>query len=360
MVARTTVALLTFWLGLAALGAEAPRTEGVLRFSPAPQHLKSIAFSPAGDSLFAVDLARGSIEVFDLTGRRLRTVKRPGLGELDFNQPGELVPWQGGYLLSSRSLHLLWLDKTLESKTGWLLPSRSEPPDARRIAGPRGALQEVAVWQAAPLSEQTLLLTGDYLDSQGWRHGVARLDGGDPLRLTLLSERRVDDPSYLYELNLRPNLAKVGNDVYELRFGAAATVERVFPAPGRIPLPKPFDAPLPSVAGMGGRDRYLALFGKLRTVPLPAAIYGWRDSLYLLTWTPKPAGGLQMDLWRWGAPGWRGPLSVEAPPATRQILAAPGPSHWAFVFQPAPRDPESQETLGFRLVDAAEIERRLR
>jgi hypothetical protein len=338
-----------------------PVGESFFRFAQTPHQIRDAVFSPAGDSLYLVDsdAQDGAIHVCDLQGRCARTVKHLGMGELDFTQPGDLVPWKGGFVLDSASLHLLWLDAELRPTKGWLLPRRINHPDAKAVVGDRGPLQEVTVWQVAPLSDQAVVVTGDYLDAKGWRHGVARLEGKDPLRLTVLSERRVDDPHYLYELHQRPSLVNAGDAVYELRFGDAPSLERVLPTPEHVALPKPFGARLPPLTGMGGRDGYLRLFGKLRTLPLPAAIRGWQNGLYLLTWTPR-GGELDWDLWRWGAPGWRGPLRIPAPAQARDVLMAPGPNHWAFIFKPAPTTPEAQGVLGFRLMDSAEIERRLR
>ncbi len=359
MASRLIIALVAL-LSLAAVPAGPPPGNTLVRFAEAPLNLRDAAFSPAGDSLFVVDSQAAALEVFDLQGRHLRTVKHLGLGELDFNQPGNLVPWTGGFLLDSAGLHLLWLDSALSPKQGWILPSRRNPPDAREVVSNRGPIQEIAVWQAAPLSDRAVILTGDYLDAKGWRHGVARLDGGEPLRLTVLAERRVDDPHYLFELHQRPNLARVGDAIYELRFGTSPSVERVFPSPEHVALPKPFDAPLQPLGGLGGRDRYLSLFAKLRTQPLPASIQGNQESLYLLTWTPQAAGGLQWDLWRWSTPAWHGPMRIDAPAQTRDVLMIPGASRWAFLFRPAPSTPETQTVLGFRIVNSAEIERKLR
>ena len=222
-----------------------------------------------------------------------------------------------------------------------------------------GPVREIAVWQALAVSNQAVVLTGDYLDAKGWRHGVARLEGREPLRLAVLTERRVDDPRYLYEIRQRPNLVAVGDEVYELRFGSSPSVERVLPSPRHVDLPKPFDTPLPALTGLGGRDGYLRLFARLRSIPLPAAIQSWRNDLYLLTWTPQ-AGLLRWDLWRLGTAGWRGPMRLTAPPAARDVLMVPGPAHWAFLFRPAPATPEKQDVLGFSVLESDEIERRLR
>lgn len=336
-----------------------PEGEALLRFTAAPSYLRDATFSPAGDSLLLVDSQGEAIHVCDLQGHCMRTVKRPGIGELDFPHPNLLVPWKGGYLVDSGNLQLVWLDAALSPVQGWILPRRNPHPDSRKVVSDRGPLQEMTVWQAVPSGERAVILTGDYLDAKGWRHGVARLEGGDTLRLTLLSERRVDDPHYLYEIHQFPNLVAVDNAVYELRFGEAPSVERILPAAEHIALPRPFDAPLPALAGMGGREAYPRLFAKLRTIPLPAAIQGWRNGLYLLTWTPQ-GGALEWNLWRREAPGWRGPLRIAAPPQARDALMVPGPTRWAFIFKSSPSAPEKQGVLGFQLMDSAEIERRLR
>jgi hypothetical protein len=111
---------------------------------------------------------------------------------------------------------------------------------------------------------------------------------------------------------------------------------------------------------MGGRDRALALFARLRTLRLPVALQGWRDDLYLTTWTPEPGIGLRWGLWRRAGAQWRGPFPIEAPPGARDLRVVPGPSRWAFVFLAAPRDPEHQDVLGFRLIESSLLERTLR
>ncbi len=361
MVSRWLLAPLALVWGLGAgTGGASPQGTLYTPFKDPPGHLTDAAFSPAGDSLYLVDLRGASISVHDLQGGRLHAVKRPGLGDLEFNRPLRLSPRQGGYLLDDGGLHLLWLDASLKPQRGWILPSRSAPPDARKVVSDRGPLQEIAMWQSAPAGAQAAVVTGDYLDAKGWRNGAALLESGDSLRLKLLAERPVDNPNYLYELNLVPNLASVGGAVYELRFAGSPTVERLLPSPRQIPLPKPFDKPLAPLGKMGGAENALRLFARLRSQALPVAIHGWADDLYLMTWTPQAGGALRWDLWRWAEKEWRGPWPVPAPPAARDVRAVPGPVHWAFLYKAAPRSPESQNLLGFRLVSSSEIERRLR
>lgn len=354
---------LALFLGLAAMAAGDSSGKGAyIPLPDPPRRLTDAAFSPAGDALYLVDVAGVSIGVFDLRGGRARSVKRPGLGELDFNRPVRLAAWRDGYLLDNTGSHLVWLDGALKPLKGWILPSRSNPPDARKILSDRGGLvREIAIWQIAPLGDRSVVLTGDYLDAKGWRNGAARLDAGDPLRLKLLAERPIDNPNYLYELNLTPNLASAGGAVYELRFRGSPSVERLLPTPRRMPLPKPFDRQLAPLGKIGGADNFLRLFTRLRTQALPVAIHGWGEDLYLVTWTPLAGGGgLRWDLWRWAETGWRGPWPIPSPPAARDVRAVPGPVHWAFLYKAAPRSPESQDLLGFRLVSSSEIERRLR
>jgi len=312
--------------------------------------------SPDGQRLVFNDAANASLKVFDFQGRLAREVKSPGLGATDFNLPLYLTPIPTGFLLLD-STRLIWFDAQLKPESGWILPGRSEPPGALEVTGDRGPFVEVALWEACALDSRTAIVFGDFLDAKGWRKGVATLrpkgDGG--LRLELLAGEAVLDgapsPYYLFPLNLHPSVAAAGREVYQLRFGTTAKLERLLPTPRSIPLPKPFDAPLPLLGRLGGRENQPLLFARLGATPLPRSIHSWKGSVYLATSTPKPKGELGFALWRWDEKaGWRGPLAIEAPPEAREVALAPGPNGLAVLFKKAIVKPEEQELIGFRLL----------
>ncbi len=313
------------------------------------------SLSPDGRLLVFNDAANGSLKVFDLQGKLTREIKRPGLGSTDFNLPLYLTPWDSGFLLLD-STRLLWFDAQVNPEAGWILPLRTEPPNALEVVSDRGGtVSEVAVWEAWALGPRTVVAFGDFLDSKGWRTGVGRLQplGDGRLRLDLLAGDEVKDgspsPYYLFPLNLHPNMAVRGKEVFQLRFGLTATLEQILPKPLTIQLPKPFDAPLPALGALGGRDNQPLLFARLRAVPVPISIHVWKGSLWLATSRPGPKGDLRFEIWRWNEKGgWNGPQVLAAPPEGRELALAPGPDRIALLFKSAILHPEEQLVLGFR------------
>jgi hypothetical protein len=314
------------------------------------------SMSPDGQHLVFNDAANASLRVFDLQGRFAREVKSPGLGATNFNLPLYLSPHPSGFLVLD-STRLVWVDAELKPESGWILPDRSEPPGTLDVTGDRGPFVEVALWEACALDSRTAIVFGDFLDAKGWRKGVAKLrpmgDGG--LRLDLLASEVVQEgspsPYYLLPLNLHPSIAAAGREVYQLRFGTTASLERLLPSPRSIPLPKPFDGPLPLLGPLGGRENQPLLFARLGATPLPRSIHSWRGSIYLATSTPKPKGEVGFALWRWDEKlGWRGPMTLDTPPETREVALAPGASGVVALFKKAIVKPEEQELIGFRLL----------
>lgn len=319
------------------------------------------ALSPDGRLLVLNNVVKGSLMALDLEAKPVREVKSPGLGRLEFNIPVYLTSYPSGFLLLADA-RLLWFTPQLQAEAGWILPNRTEPPGALEVTGDRGSFEEVALWEANALDSRTAIAFGDFLDAKGWRKGVAKLrpKGNGGLRLDLLaSEMAVagaPTPYYLFPLNLKPSLAIAGREVYQLRFGKTATLERLLPTPRSIPLPKPFDAPLPLLGRLGGRENQPLLFARLGATPLPRAIHAWKGSVYLATASPRPKGEVDFALWRWDEKaGWRGPLAIEAPPEARELAFAPGPNGMVVLFKKAIVKPEEQELIGFRLLKAATI-----
>jgi hypothetical protein len=345
---------------LGAKAAPLALKEELVRLSSAPPFWFTAAFAADGQRLVVTDKDKGELDAYSLAGDLVQRLDRPGLGPLEFNQPFRLVRRAAGFLLLDGNEHLVELDNKMVPREGWILPHPEDVGQGLPFRTERGEVAEVFLWEADGLND-SFVARGDVRDPKGWRSGVVRLTRKSPFVASFLDERPISgDTRYLYYLNLKPTLATVGEAVYEVRFATRPEIWQLSPQRRSWPVPKPLDLELPVLPRLGGWTGQPRLFARLRTAPMPAGLYAWRDRLYLLSWEPVDGGNLRWGLWRLDfASGWRGPLRLELPAGAVSAVIAPGERSWAFLVSGPVSAPEKQPFLGVKLVPADRILREL-
>lgn len=322
---------------------------------PQPTFALSACWGPGGKLLmpairdgvvFVIDPAKGSVD----------RLARPGLGAREFNRPSRIACYDEGVVLGDNSFHLIWLDASLEPTDGIFLPGN---PGTREPNVPlREDLGYIhnfdVIWH-----DGAVYISGTFRLKGELYKGVGKLLRR-PLGVELLQDHYHDNPRWedfndYLQFSLRI-LASTGERLYYLYFDDKPILLDV--TSGKpVELPEPLRVHLPSVRALSNAplaQRTALLFSRVRQFHLPVGIWGWRGSLYLLSWRPR-GDGLTWELWRrredgsWGSP-WEVP--VEAP----DLIVAPGPEAWAFVIKGPRTELGKQEVSAVRTIPAKTVE----
>ncbi len=327
--------------------------------SPPDLFFSAVAL-PAGDRFVLTDLLGGSLRVYAADGKLKETIRRPGLGELEWNRPAVVFHAGQGLLLQDGGFHLVSLDHALVPQEGIWLPGGPEGRQAIRAETSEGAVSQLVAGGAALAIPGHLVLYADVRQGERWRSGVWRLDRKELRRLDPLLEWPSGATDwYVYQDSVMPSLAAIGERVFFLRADQAVALEQLLPVRKTLPVPPPYTGKLPPLAHHGGREHVLELCAAFSRLSLVRSIHAWEGSLYLLG--ARFGSSLSWELWRWDdEAGWRGPLTLDLPAGTREVVVAPGPEQWFLILQGARPSVEEQKVLGLTHLDAAEIRATLR
>ncbi len=360
---RTWVPSLLSWLAaLSVLGSGGPlgaQAAGAPALSDFPPLFYSAAFVPAQDGLVVTDLRNGSLRLFDLALQKIAELKRPGEGALEWTRPAWITPEGDGFWVVDGGFHLLSLDRSLKPREGWWLPNPLGVEASREIRAKEGPASQLLITQLVPAKDH-LVVVADAEVGGRWREGVWTLGRSTPHRLEpILEWSSKDDPYYVYQLNLIPGLAAVGERLFLLRGGRRMVVEQLLPSRRSLALPLPYAVELPPLSHLGGQDRYQQLRLRLAALPLARALHSWRGSLFLLG--SRPGRPRAWELWRWDeSAGWRGPLPLKVDPRTQEMVVVPGERQWAFFLKGGLLADGGEEVVGVSFLGAREIEEALR
>lgn len=329
----------------------------VVRLEPQPGFALSACWMPGGKVVIP-EIVQGVLFVVDPVAGTVERVARPGRGTKEFNRPSRVACHDDGIVLNDNGQHLVWLDRAIRPTDGVFMPGHpvSDPETPLRKGVDYIAVHDLIVHQGSVFVGGTFGLEGEFYK------GVGRILRS-PLGVDLLhdhhhgNERWAHFSAYL-SFSLR-TLASAGDSLYYLYFdGAPVLLDVTSGEP--VALPEALRGELPSLLDLDhhqGPERTSLVFSRVRQLRLPVGIWGWRGSLYLISWRPGEEG-LVWELWRRHGEGWRGPwtLPVEAP----DLVVAPGTDAWAFVIKGARTDPAKQEVSAIQTIPAARIEEALR
>ena len=313
---------------LALPGSLAAVTQGIgcnrVALDPSPSWTNSAAWSEDGKELTLVDILGGRLLRYS-NGKYSGSVARPGMGELEFNQPSALTAIPGGYLLASPPGKVIWLNRGFDPFRGLDLLK----------AGKGGHIQgklEIFDWEYPQLFGNYFLGTAVlHIDGKPWK-GLVRASL-KPFELTdLIEEIDYNAPEdRLFRLLGTESAASGGGD-YVLRWARpTAYILQIWPQKRRLKtFPPGFEA-LPALPqGVGGMEGGPILYKALERSTLAVGLYGQGAYLYLLA--RKPAG--QGTLWQlWQIDPQRDTIirSMTLPTQANHLFLAPGPINWAVI-----------------------------
>ena len=290
----------------------------------------SVVQSDDGEVVVAAYLD-GVIKRYDVSGRSLGSVERPGGGRLDFLRPGNLRALDGGWVLQDSVGHWVWTTSKFIPKRGLLFQQRSGVSD---LVPP---LAQLAILDFIPRGEEMYVFAFLRKDDERWaQRYFARLKVGDErVELgELLDKVDGDAPmSRLYSGSL-PLLAATDTGVFGLRYGEIHSVVRLDGALGPL---KSFPAEyastdaLPECPGSPMGD--VQCFSILKRMRIPRALFGRGAYLYVLARQPNPAGGARWDLFQLDPGKDEVVRRLRLPSSAPQVRLAPGPDRWVLLEQ---------------------------
>lgn len=344
---------------LVGLGMSLPSdaTAETVKLDPQPSFALSACWVPGGN-LVIPEIQQGLLYVVDPSAGTVEQVARPGQGVLEMNRPARVACHDGGVVVDDNGWHLVWLDRRLEPVEGLFLPGRPvwDPETPIEKGVEYVAVYDLIVHEGSVWASGTFSLDGDIFK------GVARLSRR-PFGVELRHDHYHGNPRWAHSsayqsFSLR-TLASEGENLYYLFFDETPVLLDVTSG-HEVELPEPLRGKLPSLLAIDNRqvpERTSLLFSRVRQIRLPVGIWGWRGSLYLLSWLPTEEG-VAWELWRRHEGSWRGPwaVPVEAP----DLVVAPGTDAWAFVIKGPRTDPGSQEVSAVETIPDTTIEEALR
>lgn len=327
-----------------------------MRLDPQPSFALSACWIPGGKVVIP-EIQQGVLYVVDPIEETLERVARPGRGVREFNRPARVACSDDGIVIDDNGWHLVWLDRLLEPIDGVFLPGHPVSDSATPV---RDGVEYIAIHDLI-LHGGSVFVSGSFrLKGEVYR-GVGRISRR-PLGVDLLHEHFHGNPRWphfsAYESFSLRNLASLGESVYYLYFDRTPVLLDVTTGEP-LELPDPLRGTVPSLLALDaspGPERTGLLFSRVRQSRLPVGIWGWRGSLYLLSWRPGEAG-LAWELWRRHEGAWRGPwtLPIDAP----DLIVAPGVDAWAFVIKGTRTERGKQEVSAIEIIPAARIEEAL-
>ncbi len=331
-----------------------------VEFDPAPTFAFSACWSRGGEVVMPA-LKEGVVFIVDPAEGTVDRLAHPGRGAEEFNRPARIACSDSGIVLGDGAFHLVWLDSSLEPTDGIFLPGNPGSPEPNVPL--RDDLGYIGVYDLV-WHEGALHVGGTFRLEEELYKGVGRLSRR-PLGVDLLHDHYHDNPRWhdfsgYLNFSLR-TLASVGERLYYLHFdGKPILLDVTSGEP--VELPEPLRAALPSVRALSHApmsERTALLFSRVREFRLPVGIWGWRGSLYLLSWKPRDEREeITWELWRRHGDAWRGPwkVPIEAP----DLVVAPGPETWAFVIKGVRAELGKQEVSAVETIPAETIVEALR
>lgn len=339
------------------LGVPSRVAAGTLQLDPQPSFALSACWSRGG-RLVIPEIQQGVLYVVDPAEGTVERVARPGRGTKEFNRPSRVACGDDGVVLNDNGWHLVWLDHRLEPTDGVYLPGHpvSDPQTPVRQGVEYVAIHDLVIHQGSVVVGGSFRLNGELYK------GVGRISRR-PLDVELLHDYHHDNPRWTHfsgyhSFSLR-TLASVEDSLYYLNYiETPILLDLTTGKP--VELPEALRGELPSLLPLdtgATAESTRLLFSRVRQFRLPVGIWGWRGSLYLLSWRPGD-DGLAWELWRRHEGDWRGPwtVPVEAP----DLVVAPGADAWAFVIKGVRTEPGKQEVSAVETIPAALIDEALR
>jgi hypothetical protein len=314
-----------------------------------PLWVYSGSWEPSGRALLLVDVLSSKIRRYDLQGRYLG----------DLSEQSQAAVLSDPTILQKEAHDTYWVED--EDGIFVQLDARFRQIGQRdllkSVRGPAGELR--AVYQWVPLGNSAVLVFGDVVQGSRGFSAFLQVSLDDPEHFQILQEIGLQDPARRYYLLGYPYVAAVDGKPYFLMMKETPYLVRPEASPlrfvrvteeGRVPLRSP---DLPERHGM---ETTRISFQTLEKAEIPAALYGWKQALYLLMRTPEDGKTLWSLLKIDPASGqvlWD--RRIDSP--AHHLTVIPGKQFWAFLEKGSVLGPGQQKIDSLLLVPTSEIER---
>lgn len=296
-------------------------TEHVLE--PGPLWVARAAWTAAEDHIVVADPESAVVYFYDLGGRIVRRLVRPGQGRLEFRKPAYPFLVGGRLLVGSHFYHWVWLGDDLQPVDAFRLEwaSAEQSPYARLFlhSFDAGGTRFVGVGAAQTHA-------GEWSETAVWAAPYARKQ--EPV--VNLGTLEVD-PEESAALHAPPSeVAACGEEVYVLRVRKRLSIE----AFGRerrtlAAFPSTY-AVRPDLPPMEQRDHVAARAAAARTSRMTDGLFCVDDrTLLLLAHDPQPDGSIRWHVFPIDPVADSMGDPIELPTHAAEIVFVPGSKRWA-------------------------------
>jgi hypothetical protein len=199
----------------------------------------------------------------------------------------------------------------------------------------------------------------EWNDLGNWDNAFIRYPYGQQWSIEIFRKTKFPDPGEVFYRLGYPMLAAVGRDVYAL------AVEDSFPVLYRFPkdgppvrlagaLPREIaDRRLPTLPNLVVGSDYRLVMKTVEESRMPAGLYGWNNSLFVLYRAPESQGT------RWTIAriaGGQVTKLVPLPTRANHVTLIPGPEHWALLEKGPIQELGNQELQQVILIPSTRFE----
>jgi len=194
-------------------------------------------------------------------------------------------------------------------------------------------------WQWQALGDQVVayadIVRGTDRDNlDNWRGALVRFSLREPSDLTILRLDSLDDRDRrIFFRTGNPYIATLNDTAYILSMGNRPTLYRNEKGSARLEELKgllPGRDKSPQLPEFKTQEDYVALMAAIEKESMPVGLYGWNDSLYILSRSPGTKGTrwvlTAVDPTRRQITG-----SLELPIKANHVTVVPGPQSWAII-----------------------------
>jgi len=327
----TKLVVLTLLMGASLSGASLAQTvskdhcrEVALRQKPG--WTLSGAWQPDG-SLIIVDALWNTILRYSSSGESLGPVGEPLKSALVDLMPVTGQPRGSDFILEVSDGLMVMSERLRPIKTVNMLAQKGE---GWAIGG---------YWQWFPAGKDIVayvdVVRGTDRDNiDNWKSAFVRFSLDNPAGLTVLSLGSLDDRNRTTFLRSgSPYIASLGDTAYVLKFGERIGLYKNERGSGKLEEIKGIQlGKSPQLPQFKSAQDYVDLMAATEKVSMPVGLYGWNNSLYVLSRSPG-AQGTRWFLTSINPAGESQGITgkVELPIQASHVTVVPGPRSWAFV-----------------------------
>jgi hypothetical protein len=300
--------------------------------SQRPEWVMGGAWLQDGRTLAFIDALNQTVVKVAEDGSSLGVVTGPS-GELMRSLSPRLLRSQGGNgilvegdMVGQPGVHLVAFD-------GELAPRRRLQVSG--VAHKSLGITVYGIYDWQPVGRDEIVAFADFARGprrSDWTSGYLRFSLSKPDDLKVLSQGGVDDPEKLFSRTSYTYIAAIGDTAYILAMGVSTDLYQNAKGSSDLRPLEEFRSQL-TPTGLGRFDSWDEFPGLMRRVErssMPAGLYAWNGSLYLLARSPE-GKFTRWTLTRLSPETGRELGTVTLPTRANHLTVVPGPRQWAFL-----------------------------